>query len=116
MFGQFSYLVYMLIFTLIPIAIIWGINFRFLWKNKKVPTYSVLVFIIYSIIVDPVAIKWNTWFFSDNKILGIKFLGFPIEDLIFATLISFTIASATLTFINFRESGKFKKIKNKLRL
>ena len=109
-FGHFSYLVYMLIFTLIPIGILWVKNFQFLKKNIKIVWMTVFIGVIYQFIIDPFAGSWGTWFFTKEKILGIWILNFPIEDLIFIILILIAISSAVLTFIYCQESGKFNKL------
>lgn len=109
MFGHFSYLVYMLIFTFIPIGILWWKNFKFLRKNIKIVLITVFIGIIYQIIVDPFAESWGAWFFTEEKILNILMLNFPVENLIFIILISIAISSAVLTFINYQETGKLNR-------
>lgn len=109
MFGQFSYLVYMLIFTLIPIGILWTKNFKFLRKNGRIVLITVFIGIIYQIIADPFAESWSAWFFTKEKILNIWILNCPIENLIFMILISIAISSAVLTFIYYQETGKINK-------
>ena len=100
----------MLIFTLIPIAILWIINFGFLKKNTKVIWMTVLIGLIYQIIADPFAESWGAWFFREETILNIWILNFPIENLIFMILVSIAISSAVLTFIHYQETGEFDKI------
>jgi len=106
-FGHFSYLVYMLIFTLTPTAILWSINYKFLKKNLKVILLTVLLAVVYQIIVDPIAESWKAWFFSPDLILGIWIINFPIENTIFFALTSLATSSAVLTFLHFQ--GRFKK-------
>ena len=110
--GHFSYLFYMSIFTSIPILILWIKNFSFLKKNLKVFYIMILFSLIYSI-TDAIAIHWNAWFFTDAKILGIWIINIPIEDVIFAVLVTIAITSAVLTFIHYKDSGKFSKILHK---
>ena len=112
--GHFSYLFYMLIFTLIPIAILWLKEFNFLIKNIKIIFTGIIIAIVYTIISSYFAQRLHAWFFNEDKILGIYILNFPVEDVIFAVLISITIASAVLVFINYQESGKIKRIISKL--
>ena len=109
-FGHFSYLVYMLIFTLIPIGILWVKNFQFLKKNIKIVWMTVIIAVIYQLIVDPFAENWNAWFFSSDKILGVWIFNFPLENILFFILISIAISSAVLTFIYYQERGKFNKL------
>ena len=109
-FGHFSYLVYMLIFTLIPICILWSINFHFLKKNIKVIWMTTVIAIVYQLIVDPFAENWHAWFFSHDKILGVWIFNFPVENILFFVLISVAISSAVLSFIYHQKTGNFSKL------
>ncbi len=107
MFNEFSYLIYMLVFTFIPIGILWTRYHRFLWLNKKIIIYTTIFGIIYSFITEPFAASWRVWFFSESKVLGLWIFNFPIEESIFFMLISVAISSAVLVFI--RHFGKRKE-------
>lgn len=109
MFGKYSYLVYMLIFTIIPIVIIWAKEFNYLKKNIKVIAMVVGIAIIYQLIVDPFAEIWKAWFFTKEKTLGIWIINFPIENTIFFILVSVAISSALLAFINYEKTGRLAK-------
>ncbi len=110
MFGEFSYLVYMLIFTLIPLAVLWAKYFSFLKKNIKIVLAVTLTGVLYQLIVDPFAENWGAWFFTDDRILGIWIFNFPLENIIFFALISAVVSSATLAFIyHFRKKELFKR-------
>jgi len=112
--GKFTYLFYMLIFTSIPIGILWAKNFRFLKKNIRIIFIVAIAAIIYQFITDPFAENWNAWFFSKDKIFDIWILNFPIENILFFFLVSIAISSATLTFVYYQEKGKFDKIFKKI--
>lgn len=105
-FGHFSYLFYMLVFTIIPIGILWGINFKFLKRNLKVIWIMILIGLTYQFIADPFAEEWGTWFFNKDKIVDIWILNFPIENSIFMILITIAISSAVLTYIYYQDTGK----------
>lgn len=110
MFGQFSYLVYMLTFTLIPIITLWFINFRFLFKNIKVILGVAIIALGYQLIVDPFAEYFQAWFFSEDRILGIWLFNFPIENVLFFLLVSIALSSAVLTLVNLQQvKGLAKK-------
>lgn len=115
MFGQFSYLIYMLLFTFIPIGILWIREFNFLWKNLKVVGITVVSGIIFQLVADPFAENWRAWFFTKEKILGIWLVNFPIENTIFFLLVPLAICSACLTFIHYQETGKFDSLFKKYR-
>ena len=99
MFDEFSYLAYMLIFTLTPISILWFRYYQFLWLNRKIIFYTLAFGIVYQLIADPFAEGWRAWFFSDDKVLGLWVLNFPIENVIFVVLISIAISSAVLVLV-----------------
>ena len=99
MFGQYTYLVYVLAFCLIPIGILWVTNFRFLRRNLRVIGMASLVMFIYLCLTDPFAEAWHTWFFSSDRNLGRYVINFPVEEALFFLLVPIAIASATLCFI-----------------
>ena len=69
----------------------------------------------YTLIVSTFAQSWGTWHYSSNRILGIYIVNFPIEDLIFAILVSIAISSGVLVFIYYKQKNKFYKIYQRLR-
>lgn len=99
-FGNFSYLVYMLVFTLIPIGILWINYFHILKKNVKIVLITAGIIVIYQILTDPFAEIWKAWLFSNDKILGLWLINFPIENTLFSALVSIAVSSATLIFIH----------------
>jgi len=109
MLGKFSYLVYMLIFTLVPVGFLWIKKFQFLKKNIKVIFYTVIIGIILQLITDPIALGLNIWSYSPEKVIGIWILGFPIEDVLFFILVPFAISSAVLIFIHCQMTGKWDR-------
>lgn len=98
MFGKYSYIVYMLIFTLIPITIIVYKKHEILKKNLKIVFTTVLLAIIYQLIADPFAEAWKAWFFTKDKILDIWIFNFPLENMVFIVLVSIAISTATIGF------------------
>lgn len=99
MFGKYSYLIYMLIFTVIPITVIWIKYYLFLKTNIKIVILMSVIGIVFQSISDPFAESWRAWFFGSDKILNIWIWNFPIENLIFFFLVSIAISSAILGFI-----------------
>ena len=99
MFGHYSYLIYMLIFTLIPIVIIWSRYYKELWKEKATIFKVVLLLTVYETVADAIGEGWDGWIFSHSKTLGIWVINFPIENVIFTMLTTFAVASAVIAFI-----------------
>ncbi len=112
MLGKFSYLVYMLIFTLIPISILWIRRFCFLKKNVKIIFITVLFGVLYNFLTNPIATNLRLWTVSPEKTLGIVVFGFPLEDVLFFALVALAISSATLSFVYSLKYGKLRKICN----
>jgi lycopene cyclase domain-containing protein len=95
-----------LAFCLTPIAVFWALGYRFLRKNWRVVGLTALVIFLYMCLTDPLAEAWRNWFFSSDRILGLYFLNFPIEEGLFFLLVPIAVASATLYFISLRENVK----------
>ena len=97
MFGQYTYLIDVLVFCLIPIGILWAANFQFLRRNLRVVGMSALFMFVYLCATEPFAEAWHTWFFSSDRILGWYVINFPVEEALFFLLVPVAIASATLS-------------------
>ncbi len=106
MFGQYTYLVYVLAFCLIPIGILWILNFRFLRDNLRTVTIATFVIFIYLCATDPFAEMWHNWFFSSDRLLGWYVINFPVEEGLFFLLVPLAVASATLCFIHWLDTIK----------
>lgn len=105
-FGHLSYLALMLVFTLIPLFILWSRHFDFLKKNLKVILIMALIAVLYAVFSAPFAELNGAWFYTSSKILGPRILGCPIEDFIFIILVSLNISSGVLSFIHSEKTGK----------
>jgi lycopene cyclase domain-containing protein len=97
MFGTFSYLAWMLIFTFVAIGILWWRYYKVLWPNRKVIAIVSLWAIVYQTIVDPFAESWHAWFFDNERVLGIWIGNFPIENTIFFVLVAIAISSFVIS-------------------
>lgn len=107
MFGNLSYLVWMLVFCIPPIGYLWIRKWNVLNRNRHTILLMVLLGLLFYIIPNPVIRGWDTWFYSDDKIIG-RVFGAPIEDLVFAVLVALAIASATISFIDSKRKGKHR--------
>lgn len=94
-FGEFSYLISIIIFAGIPLLIEIRALGKYFVKYKKI----ILVFMIFSIPVaiigEWVALKWRVWEYVDGSTFGI-YLGSAIETIIFLIFVSVCIAVPTL--------------------
>lgn len=107
MFGEYTYLVWMLIFTIVPIGIIWArYGHRLLWKNRKAILVIAAIAVVYQMIVDPFAEAWHAWFFTNDLTMGIWIGNFPIENTIFFVLVSIAISSFVIARAGRKPSDK----------
>ena len=93
MFGVYTYMVWMLVFTLLAIGILWVRYYPILWKNRKIIAITSVIAIAYQIAVDPIAESWHAWFFGTDRILGLWIFNFPIEDTVFFVLVAIAVSS-----------------------
>ncbi len=89
----------MLIFTLLPIMVLWTKFFSRLKKNLRVIIIVSLITLVFQFIADPFAESWQSWYFNPDKSLGIWIINFPIENIIFTVLVSIAISSAIVALI-----------------
>lgn len=100
MFEQYSYLVWMLIFTLVPICILWArYGRRLLWRNRRAIALVAIIAVLYQFIADPFAEASHAWFFGDDKVLGLWIGNFPIENTLFFALVSIAISSFVIALM-----------------
>lgn len=100
MFGHYTYLIYVLVFCVVPIGLMWTTNFQFLRTNIRVIGMAALITFIYLCATDPFAEAWHNWFFSADRILGWWVINFPVEEALFFLLVPIAVASATLCFLS----------------
>ena len=100
----------MLIFTLIPIAIIWIKKYKLLVKNLKIITYTVLIGFFITVFMNIVANFWKAWLFNPEKILNTFVINFPVEDLFYILLVYIAIVSGTLAIMDSLKHGILSKL------
>jgi lycopene cyclase domain-containing protein len=109
MYGQLTYLVYVLAFSLVPIGLFWLISFRFLRQNWRVIAVTSFGIFAYMCVTDPFAEAWHNWFFSNDRLLGWWMINFPVEEGLFFLLVPLAVASATLCFVYFQKTATYGK-------
>ena len=100
---MYSYIYWLIIFVLAPTAIFW-IAYPFV--IKKYYRTLLLCFIcalIFSIPWDIWAQKTNIWYWPANKVIGIYFLGLPLEEYLFIVFVTILISTVVLIL---REKSK----------
>lgn len=119
-FGNFSYTATVIIFAVTACLIEWVLGHHKLKKYMKLIGVGIFLGIIYTLITEPIALKWRTWVYSPEKIFNIYIFGAALETIIFTVFVGIAIASATLAWSDFEEDGKplikttFEEIKKKI--
>jgi len=106
MFGNFSYLAWMLIFCVPALSWLWMRHFTLLIRNKKVLLVTIGTGLLWWAVADPLASALHPWFYSSDRILGPWLLGGPIEDAPYAVLVSLVISTGVIVAIDWRRKGR----------
>ncbi len=98
MFGQGSYLAYILIFAGSALLVEWFFQKRLLLKHKKVLSIAFLTSCTYTFFGENTAFFLQTWIFNPEKILGIFILRVPLESFIFGAMVGLAVVGGALFF------------------
>jgi len=100
---MYEYLILMLVFVILPLAILWIIKWKTIKKYKLTFILASIGAIIFGFPWDYVSIKSGIWQFTNSKILNIWFLGLPIEEWFFFIFV--TLLFATITALLWEKYG-----------
>lgn len=119
--GPFTYLVTTLIFTGIAILIEWTYSFQRLKGHVKVISAVVATGVIFALISEPVALELRAWTYNPERTFDTFLFGSAVETVLYAILVGVAVASATLVWSDWEDSGlplirtTFSKFYSKLR-
>lgn len=91
------YLIWLLVFVLIPTFLVWLFNFNLLWRYKATFVHAIFFALVFSISWDIYAVKSNIWYFPKERNAGIQIGMLPLEEYLFMALATLLIASITIT-------------------
>lgn len=91
-----TYIIWFVIFVIIPLVFLWSVYFQTLLKYKKVFYLCIIGSIIFSFPWDYIASHEKIWYFTKPYILGIVFFGIPLEEWLFYTFVTILFASITV--------------------
>jgi len=77
--SRFEFLFMILIFSLISVSLLWT-TLESLAKSR-VFWVSLVLFVVYSLLIESLGLWQNWWGFSSNKVVGIMILKMPLEEL-----------------------------------
>src|SRR3989344_6039727 len=86
---MYEYLFWLLIFVILPLIILYLLNFNYLKKYNFVFLLAITCSLIFAFPWDLIAIYENIWYFTEPQILGTWFLGLPIEEYLFIIFLHF---------------------------
>lgn len=93
---MYSYPLWLLIFVIFPIIFIWFFKHKLLIKYFKAIGFAIIGAIIFSLPWDFIAIQERIWFYEKPYIFGVWFLGLPIEEYAFISLVTVLFSSITI--------------------
>lgn len=97
MFGNFTYLLLLLLFVGLPLlALIWRWPDA-LWRQRRALGWTTLGSLVGGWAWDAVAVRWGIWYFEPAHIAGLWFLGLPLEEWIW--IVGTTGLFAALTVV-----------------
>lgn len=103
-FGKNSYIVWELIAFILPFFVLLYFNFSLAKKFRNIFLYATIGALFFSWPWDYVMIKLNVWNYFPDKILGVWFLGLPLEEWVFIVFVTWFFVLINL--ILFKKYGK----------
>ena len=94
-----SYWIWLVIFVFIPMAIMVTWKKNLLLKFKKTIVLCGIGSLVFAVPWDHFAIRDGLWWFPENEILGIWFLGLPVEEWCFIFFIGMEVAMMALIYM-----------------
>lgn len=101
---MYSYAIWLLVFVILPLSVLWLLNYQKLKNYKKVFYLTLAGAFIFSYPWDLIAINQRIWYFERPHILGIFILGLPLEEYIF--IIGVALLFTITTIILWERVGK----------
>jgi lycopene cyclase domain-containing protein len=98
-----SYLLWLLLFVILPLVIIWIIYFRDL-KRYALPIFLAPIgSIVFSVPWDYIAVHERIWYFQTPYIVGLRIGGLPLEEYFF--IITITLLFSSVSALLFSRFG-----------
>lgn len=104
-FGQWSYLFMTFIFGGTAISIQFILNWDRIMRHRLILFIVIVLGVVGTAVSEPVGLRWNAWVYSKYNTLNLTIFGAPIESYVFALFVGLAIASATLVWSDYEESG-----------
>src|SRR3989344_9626467 len=93
---MYEYLLWLIIFVVIPLILLWSLNFSYLIKYRVVFLLAIIGSLLFAIPWDIIAVNENIWYFTEPEIIGIWIFNLPIEEYLFIFLLTFFVSTIAL--------------------
>lgn len=105
-FGNLTYLVYMAVFSWLPIFILWVIYFKWLKRHFQTIVKATAITFPVVMIWDVIAVYNKAWQYSADRILNINIFFMPIEEFLLIGSSVFGVACITVLFYEYLKKHK----------
>ena len=97
---MYEYLLVLLIFCILPVLILFFLNWKTLFKHRKVLILSIIGGVLFGMPWDYISTKNKIWIFSTERIVNVWILGLPIEEWLFFIFVTLLFTTTTILLWN----------------
>ena len=108
-FGNFTYLVYMFVFSWLPIFLLWTKYHNYLKKHFSVIAKAFSVTFPLILLWDVISVFSGVWDYSHDRILGIYISFMPLEEILLVATSVFGASFITVLFYEYLHQRKILK-------
>jgi len=99
MFGQATYLLWLLIFIALPLAFLWLRWPGVIWAQRRALGWTTLGALVGGWLWDGLAIQFHVWYYAPANIAGIWLLGMPLEEWLWIVGVTLLFGSITVVLV-----------------
>ena len=93
---MYSYPIWLLLFLILPLALLWTWKYKILRKHAGVLGLTVIGCLAVSIPWDILSVNNRIWHFAKPHIFGLWLLGLPIEEYVYIACVGLLASSVTI--------------------
>ena len=91
-----AYLLWLTLFVWIPLALMWLVEWRYLWRFRRVFLKFIGWALLFSVPWDFWAIQSKIWLFPPDTNVGVWIGGLPLEEYLFIIFVTLLVSTATI--------------------
>ena len=103
---MYSYPIWLLLFLIVPLALLWIIKYKTLVKYMGVLGLTSIGSLAVSVPWDILSVNERIWYFSKPHIFGLSLLGLPIEEYVYIAGVA--LLSCSVTILLWERYGEHK--------